>query len=75
MKSLTKEQIEQIIIESTQQATENISEILLENLNSYLNDLKDTDLYSRSTEFAMISTCTQISVEILRESLIKIFAD
>ena len=75
MKPITEEKIEQVIANAALESTENIAEILLENIDAYDRDLKDTGIESHSVNLALMSSAIQISTEIIKKSLIELLTD
>lgn len=78
MKKVTQEQIDKAVNEATVNASQNLCELLVENIDSYqksmntnnINDMQKYNLY-----FACINTALEMSVDIMKESLYKLLCD
>lgn len=72
MKEITKEQIDKVITNVAN--TKDVSQILLNNIESY-NNLDNDNLKPYSLYLATMSTAVQISTSIIKESLYELLTD
>lgn len=72
MKEITKEQIDKVITNVAN--TKDVSQILLDNIESY-NNLDNDNLKPYSLYLATMSTAVQISTSIIKESLYELLTD
>lgn len=78
MKQITKEQIDETVSKVTTKVTENVSDLLIENIEMYEKNMNETgnkEMKKYSLYIATMTTALQMSVEIMKESLYDLFCE
>lgn len=75
MKTLTKEQIEEVIDKIAHESTKDIIERLVSNIEVYQNECEKPVIKQQSVALGAMNTATQINISILRDTLIELLCD
>lgn len=78
MKKITKEQIDETISKVTKEVTQNICDILIENIETYeqsMDKIGNEAMKNYSLYIAAINTASQMSVAIMKRSLYDLLCD
>ncbi len=78
MKQITKEQIDETVSKVATKVTQDVCNILIENIKTYENsmdEIGDKEMKKYSLHIATMTTALQMSVEIMKESLYDLFCE
>lgn len=78
MKNITKDQIEETITKMSTKVSENVTEILIDNIRKYENGIDEIggeNMKQYCLYIATMNTALQMSVTIMKESLYELLCD
>ena len=75
MKEITKEQIDEIITNASEQSAFNICNLLTANIQNYQSEFRNTELEQYAVDLSVLSTAIQLCTTIIKDSLIELLCD